>query len=324
MELVNTRGQATGPTKRLGKLMRRYPLSCFFLIALGFSWVYDLTVFRVLVTPGISLGGLLLILGFTLGPTLAAFLMTAVTQGRAGLRQLLRRYVLWRVGLRWYLFALLGVPALLLIPYLLLPGALAAFRLPGLSVWLTILMWYLLGLVVGGPLFEEGGWRGFALPRLEQRSGPLVGTLILGALWGLWHLTEFFIPGAPQYTMTPFGTSFAGHLLAFGLFDIWTIVLAVIFTWVFNNTRGSILLAILLHTSIDVALVYLLPPLFPSLATTPLFGLSEFLLVWVVLALLVIVATRGRLSYERYQRETALPAPVTDRKQEKGEVRTPV
>jgi hypothetical protein len=102
-------GQAMGPSNRLVKLLRRYPLVFYFLLAFGFSWAYELTVYRVLLTPGFSLRGLLLDLGFTLGPTLAAFLMTAVTQGRAGIRQLLRRYVLW------YLLVLLGVPALLLI-----------------------------------------------------------------------------------------------------------------------------------------------------------------------------------------------------------------
>jgi membrane protease YdiL (CAAX protease family) len=294
----------------------------YFLLAFGFTWAYELTVYRVLLTPGFSLGGLLLDLGFTLGPTLAAFLMTAVTQGRAGILQLLRHYVLWRVGISWYLLVLLGVPALLLIAVLPLPGALSTFRLPALSFWPTYLMLYLLFLVAEGPLGEEPGWRGFALPRLEQRSGPLVGTLLLGVLWGLWHLPLFFIPGTDQYGMS-FGTGFVGHLIGSVPFVIWTIALAVIFTWVFNNTRGSLLLAMLLHASINTAPGVLLPALFPSLPLTKLFVLS-WLLVWVVVALLVIAATRGRLSYQRYLRETALPAPGTDREQEKGEVRTSV
>ena len=63
--------------------------------------------------------------------------MTAVTQGRAGILQLLRRYALWRVGIRWYLLVLLGVPAMLLLPYLIQPGAFAAFRVPGLPFGLT-------------------------------------------------------------------------------------------------------------------------------------------------------------------------------------------
>jgi uncharacterized protein len=224
-QTINTRGQAMGPSICLVKLLHRYPLVFYFLLAFGFSWAYELTVYRVLLTPGFSLRGLLLDLGFTLGPTLAAFLMTAVTQGRAGIRQLLSRYVLWRVGIPWYLLVLLGVPALLLILILLLPGALAAFHLPGLSFWPTYLIGYLTILVIGGPLGEEAGWRGFALPRLQQRSGPLVGTLILGVLWGLWHLPEFFTPGTSQYVS---GIGFVGHLISFFVFDIMTTTLAVI------------------------------------------------------------------------------------------------
>ena len=81
--------------------------------------------------------------------------MTAVTQGRAGILQLLRRYVLWRVGIPWYLLVLLGVPALLLIAVLPLPGALSAFRLPALSFWPTYLILYLLFLVAEGYFFIQ-------------------------------------------------------------------------------------------------------------------------------------------------------------------------
>jgi hypothetical protein len=132
MELSNTRGPSTGPSNRLPQVLRRHPLVFYFLLAFGFTWAYELLVLRVLHPPSL-LWSLLLTFVWTLGPTLAAFLMTAVTQGRAGILHLLRRYVLWRVSIPWYLFVLLGVPALLLILVLLLPGALAAFHLPGLS-----------------------------------------------------------------------------------------------------------------------------------------------------------------------------------------------
>lgn len=186
-----------------------------------------------------------------------------------------------------------------------LPGAFSAFRLPALSFWPTYLIQYLLFLVAEGSLEEEPGWRGFALPRLEPRSGPLVGTLLLGVLWGLWHLPLFFIPFTDFYGVS-FGTDFVGHLIGSVPFVIWTIALAVFFTWVFNNTRGSLLLAMLLHASINTAPGALLLKLFPSPPLAALFFLS-LVLVWVVVALIVITATRGRLSYLRYQRETALP-----------------
>jgi hypothetical protein len=116
---------------------------------------------------------------------------------------------------------------------------------------------------------------------------------MLGVLWGLWHLPLFlFVPG-----YNGAGTGVVGILIPFLAFVIVVIAFTVVFTWVFNNTRGSILLAILLHASINTAPSMLLL-LFPSLTLTPLFGLST-LLAW------VIAATRGRLSYQRYLRETA-------------------
>jgi membrane protease YdiL (CAAX protease family) len=323
MEALNNRGQLMTPSNSLPHLMRQHPLFFYFLLAFGFTWAYELTIYRVLITPGFSLQGVLLDLGFTLGPTLAAFLMTAVMQGQAGILQLLRRYVLWRAGLRWYLLVFLGVPALLLIAVLPLPGALSAFHVPALTFWPTYLLFYLLFLVFEGPLGEEPGWRGFALPRLQQRSGPLVGTLLLGLLWGLWHLPLFFIPGTDHYAIAVVGTGLIGHLVPLGVFVIWTIALAVTITWVFNNTRGSLLLAMLLHASINTAPFVLLPALFPSPSLSTLFGLS-WLLVWVVVALLVIAATRGRLSYQRYLQEMKRPSPGVDREQEKDEVRTSV
>ena len=310
MELSPIRGEATAPSNRLVQILRQHPLVSYFLIAFGLTWAYEVLVFGVLHIDFYSsvFWPLLLTL---VGPTLAAFLMTAVTQGRAGILQLLRRYVLWRVGLPWYLLVLLGIPALLLLTYLIQPGAFSAFRLPELSFWPTYLSVYLLTLATGGPLGEEGGWRGFALPRMEQRSGPLGGTLLLGVLWGLWHLPLFLL--VPGYNGA--GTGFVGILIPFVGFTIMVMAYTVVFTWVFNNTRGSLLLAILLHASINTAPTMLLL-LFPSMKGTLLLSVS-MVLAWVVPAVLIIAATRGCLSYQRYLRETTRPAPLADREQEK-------
>jgi membrane protease YdiL (CAAX protease family) len=312
MELTHTRGQSTAPSNHLVQAMRQHPLLFYFLLAFAFSWAYELLVFGVLHVPFNLFSNVPVILG----PTLAAFLMIAVTQGRAGIRQLLRLYVLWRVGISWYLVVLLGVPVMLLLPYLIQPGAFNAFRIPGISYWLSYLIVYLSTLVFGGPLFEEGGWRGFALPRLEQCSGPLLGTLVLGVLWGLWHLPLFLF--TPGYNGA--GTGFIGILGPFVIFVISVIAMSYVFTWVFNNTRGSLLLAILLHTSINTASLMVFY-LFPSLPGGQL-PAWELTLVWVVVAVIIIVATRGHLSYQRYQREIVRPSPATDQEPEKGEVST--
>lgn len=303
MELSNTRGQSTAPSNSLSQVMRRHPLFFFFLMAFGFTWLYEVPIFGLLHLPHFPW----IFPATFLGPTVSAFIMTALTEGKPGMLRLLRRYVLWRVGIPWYLFALLGIPALVLLGTIVLPGAVAAFRAPALSFVIVYLVNYVVIFFLDGPLGEEPGWRGFALPRLQQGSGPLVGTLMLGVLWGLWHLPLFlFIPG-----YNGAGTGFVGILIPFVAFIVGTTTaLSVIITWVFNNARGSLLLAMLIYASFNTTYGVVLPKLFPSLPAIPLANLNIAL---IGMALLVIVATRGRLSYQRYQRETALPAPGTDR-----------
>ena len=100
-----------------------------------------------------------------------------------------------------------------------------------------------ISLTIGvAPLWEEVGWRGFALPRMQRLYGPVVGTLILGALWGVWHLPFFFGPLA----QTGPDATFASASIALVEFSIGLMGLSVVMTWVLNNCGGSTLLAILL------------------------------------------------------------------------------
>ena len=119
--------------------------------------------------------------------------MTGITEGMIGIRRLLRRYVLWRVEFRWYLFVLLGLPAIELMGAIIVPGALASFdptKLPALLI--SYVPFFVITFLLGGPLGEEPGWRGFALLRLQPLHGPLIGSLILGVLWASWHLPLFW------------------------------------------------------------------------------------------------------------------------------------
>jgi hypothetical protein len=142
------------------------------------------------------------------------------------------------------------------------------------------------------------------------------GGFLLGVIWALWHLPLFlFVPANVGAS-----TGFAGILGPYAAFIVGTLALAVIFTWLFNNARGSLLLVMVLHTSYDTAYGTILSKLFPSLPTTLLINiLGNLNIVLIGLALLIIVATRGRLSYKHYQRETARPSPLTHREQEQGE-----
>jgi len=291
----NTSGQAMAPSNTLPQLLRHHPLFFYFLIAYAVTWSIGFLFIVLLQRPPT----LAVIVPMIAGPTIAAFSMTAVTEGRAGMGRLLRRYVLWRVGWLWYLLVLIAIPALLLLSILVLPGGMLLVS----HILANYPLAYIIALFLGGAFFEEPGWRGFALPRLQQGSGPLRGTLLLGGLWTFWHMPLFFVPG-----FNGAGTDVVGISLAVAEFLVGTTAMAVIFTWVFNNTRGSLLLAILLHASLDTAA--------PSFASLLIF--STLYAVFAVMALIIIVATRGYLCYDRYLRETGLPALVTDGEQEKG------
>jgi uncharacterized protein len=146
-------------------------------------------------------------------------------------------------------------------------------------------------------LFKEGGWRGFALARLQRLHGPLVGTLILAPLWACWHL--------PLFWVTVWGTP--PTILNMVLFLATVIFMTIVFTWVFKNTEGSILLAILLHTSLDV-LVGPVGRLFPAPVVTDYGGAFPLLIGLGVTALLLVALTRGRLGYRNYRQEDQYPA----------------
>src|SRR5829696_4725289 len=275
-------------------LLIRHPLVSFFTLAYALTWLawspWYLSRAGVGLLPydaeGIS--DYLNPVALIIGPTLSAFVMTGVTEGREGVARLLRRIVLWRVGIGWYLFVLVGIPAITVLSTVVLPGALASFQAS--EVPSTLFLYAVAGpvfLFIGGPVFEEIGWRGFALPRLQRLYGPLVGSIVLGALWGLWHLPLFLIPSWD----TPHGS-----LLDVALFVTWAVSITIVFTWVFNNTKGSVLLAILAHGSINSAAVSVYA-LFPAPIVTG--GIANVVVGFGVAALLIVAMTRGRLGYRR-------------------------
>jgi membrane protease YdiL (CAAX protease family) len=151
------------------------------------------------------------------------------------------------------------------------------------------------------PLWEEVGWRGFALPHIQRQYGPVLGTIILGALWGVWHLPFFFGPLA----QTGPDATLLGATVALIEFSIGLTGLSVVMTWMLNNCGGSTLLAILIHAAFDssgLALVALFPSTSPHYLPVhyQTFGIA---IVFSIAALVLIVVTKGDLSYQRYQRE---------------------
>jgi uncharacterized protein len=173
-------------------------------------------------------------------PTLAALLVTARMQGGAGVRRLLGQALRWRVHWKWYALVFLGPAALMLAAvgcHMALGGR--APKFPSLVRWPLVLVNLLAILVIGGPLGEEFGWRGFALPRWQARYSAAVSGLIVGALWGVWHLPLFFVHGSAQYG------------LPFLAYAVQAIALSVVMAWLYNRTGGSLLLVLLLHATVN-------------------------------------------------------------------------
>jgi uncharacterized protein len=247
-----------------------------------------------------SLVGVLGITGL-LGPILSGFIMTAVSEGREGIGRWLGRIVRWRVGFQWYLFALVGLPLVMVFGTLLRPGALESFQtLAPLSV-VSYLSAFVFMVLIGGPLFEEPGWSGFALPRLQRLHGPVVGGLILGSLWALWHLPGFLIPSEGLTDIPPRGT-----VLDFIVFALALIGLRLVMQWVFNNTRGSVLMAILVHASWNTFYSAALVRLFP--APSVLGSYLNLTIASCALAMVIVALTGGRLGYKQEEE----PGTATD------------
>ncbi len=262
------------------QITKRHPLLSFFILAYLISWaVWGL---ERLFWPGSWLGW-----GGAYGPALAAILLAAANGGSDGLRELLARLFIWRVSVKWYLVAILLIPgvAAVAIAVYALTGSLAG-SLPGLDFWLATYRQHLivavaavtLGLVILAG--EELGWRGFALPRLQERYHPLAASAILGAFWGVWHVGNAVYYG-PRST-----NDWTDILILTG----GTVGASVIYTWLYNNTGGSVLLACLFHAVYDVAgtYVFALVPFRPGTR-----GLD--LLVFAVTAIMVIIVAGPQL-----------------------------
>ena len=190
-------------------------------------------------------------------PTISATLLTFAWDGWTGLGSLYGRLVRWRFGLKWYALVLLGIP---------LVGWIAA-RITGASPLKPVnthveLLWLLFYILITGPLCEELGWRGYALPHLLNRFTPLTASLILGVIWGVWHLPSFFVGGMVQ----------AG--LSLPLFLLNAIFLSILVTWVFIHTGSSVLITVLAHFTFNVCASVIgvtLPTLCALLLTTSVF-----------------------------------------------------
>jgi membrane protease YdiL (CAAX protease family) len=246
--------------------MKQRPLLGFFVLTFAITWglgaCFALFPNQLKAVFGpVSISNPLFILA-VYAPSISAIIMTGLLDGTAGIRRLLARLVQWRIGLRWYLAILIGLPMLSAIALL----STAAFTRTPLAIdhWYQLFLlgptgrdiiaalestsgghFSAIGVVLAsffldpGPLGEELGWRGFALPRLLEGRSALSAAVILGVIWGVWHLPAFIIGGTPQAT------------ISLPVFLVSLVATSVLMTWVFNGTRGSVLMAVLFHWTIN-------------------------------------------------------------------------
>lgn len=264
-------------------LVQNNKLLTYIVITFLCSWTCWLTVFNDL-KPSLFEFDARTLTFFLLGayaPSLVALLLTAYLDGTAGVKQLLKRLVMWRVGFFWILLALAIGPLIYLLAVALYAaggGFLGAVNM-GLLPWIPVVFLFS---VLLGPLAEELGWRGFVLPCLDPKNKFVTSSIVIGLIWGAWHLPLFW---------AVIGTSVSGFpvtIESVGLFFFAAIGTSFFYVWMFNKTMGSVFVAVLIHLSWNAS-GNITSMLFPEMDATQKLALFNYpvAIVWA----LVLLAT---------------------------------
>lgn len=236
--------------KPIKNLVTRHALLAGLFLMFAFTWPIELiraanshgwTAFQIPEAVAIFVG---------YGFVAASITATAIISGKEGVVSLLRRFLIWRVGLAWYGIALF-LPLLLTFAGIGIQslisgrapdfGQVFASQIFGtdLNLFYLVIPFFLFDALANG---EEIGWRGYILPRLQARHNALVASLVVGLVWGLWHWPKFLVAGSDTVIW---------------LYIIDTMAKAILYTWIFNNTRGSLLIVTLFHAAGNTAGVFL-------------------------------------------------------------------
>jgi len=221
--------------------LKRYPLVVFFVLAYLFSWVvWGSSIAQAYGKLSFHIPQTLAFLGLIF----ATYITAAITGGWSAVKETFSRVFRWKVGIVWYLVAvlltiILGLVALVLFD--LMGGMHQIGRDMNFQEFLIFSLTETIFMI----FTEETAWRGYALPRLQNGRSAFSASLILGLLWGFWHVPLFLIPGSAQQSYP-----FLGFILLI-------LPTSMLFTWIFNHTRGSVLLAGLFHGVYDATVVYL-------------------------------------------------------------------
>jgi uncharacterized protein len=252
--------------------VRQHPLACFFALAYAVSWLLWLPL--VIAGDGSPSGPsfALLLLG-SLVPSSVAIALVAFLHGKAGVRKLLRRLLIWRVGFGWWAaVVVLSTFAAVAVGLSILVGG----ESPDVTVVVPgAVVLFFLSIFPGSAGGEEIGWRGFALPHLQSARSALTASVVLGVVWGVWHLPLYLI---------------GADIRPIGLFAPWvvlTVAMSVILTWMYNGTGGSLLIVVVFHAASNVPLTVFYEPLDDNVTQPFLI----YVALMVVAATVVLTAT---------------------------------
>jgi len=251
-------------------------LANFFIITFAFSWLLWLP--QVLKFNGfpdlpdiVGLPGMFA----PFGPFVAAFYLVWREKGSAGVRAFWKRG--WQINFKkiWLLLAVLIGPVIAFLTFGILTVLQGSFSWDyGISPAMVIPVFLLIYFTNALP--EEYGWRGYALEPLQRRTNPLYASLILGAIWALWHLPLFFMEGTTQAAIPMYQ------------YFLQTIVLAILYTWLYNNTGGSVLIAVIFHAVANTSAAVV------PFWTTELGRWINFGLLLLVAVISVLLSKRGK------------------------------
>ena len=264
--------------KKSPEFLRRHSLVIGIILMFLLTWPIDLSNSGVLPIQFPFIVYLFLGWGFVF----ASILMTWLTLGKDGVVRLLKRYLQGRISWKWYLVAFLLEPVCTVLGVYInaaLTGVAPDFshvmarEIFGESarLWLFVLPFFLIDFIANG---EEIGWRGYVLPRLQSKHNALTSTLILGAIWGFWHLPKF---------LSHWNT------VSFAWFMLHSMAFAVTLTWLYNGTKGSLLLVTIMHASANTVGIFF--PMADTVSSENMGAYISYILLEVIVAITVILVT---------------------------------
>ena len=276
------------PKERLDVIMRKnlfpnHPVASFFLVAFLITWALWIHAITTKSSGGIWIFAPDQFLGQLArwSPGIAAILVTLVLAGKQGLKSLFQPLGIWRVHIGWYALALLLQPALFFAGRLIDGWLSKSYQIASPFASFSYPLAFVIPVVIisafPGSFAEELGWRGFALPRMQAKAGPLIASIVLALLWGAWHIPNMVYFGETQ-------------VLQFALAAFSFIPVTILYTWVYNNTKGSLLLVTLFHVGQQFSNNFL--GILPTL--------TDDALMW--LAAIVVLLTQGVKLQNREQK----------------------